>query len=78
MTNKYKAAYAVYDPEHETVLSSFVIAEFGGQTADWDTKDAKAFNAAEKCKQDWLRSGSRRLEICKIVRKPDGGFTLFN
>ena len=73
----YKSAYAVYDVEKETVLSSFLIAEFGGTTTDWDFKSKKAREAAEKCKSEWLRSDiMRRLEIKKIVRQPAGGFAL--
>lgn len=79
MSTNYKAVYAVYDVERETVLSSFVIAEFGGLSADWETKSKNASKAAHKCKQDWLRTESdRRLDIIKIVRNPNGGFSALN
>ena len=79
MATNYKAVYAVYDTERETVLSSFVIAEFGGLSADWETKSKNASKAAHKCKQDWLRTESdRRLDVIKIIRKADGGFALIN
>lgn len=75
----YKSAYAVYDIERETVISSFLVAEFGGTTTDWNAKSKKAQEAAEKCKQDWLRSDiQRRLDVRKIVRQPAGGFALVN
>lgn len=80
MTNiNYKSAFAVYDVERETVITSFLIGEFGGTTSDWSVKSKKAFEAAEKCKQDWMRTEThRRLEIRKIVRQPAGGFAFVN
>jgi hypothetical protein len=79
MTTDYKAIYAVYDAECDSVLSSFVISEFGSQSTDWNTKSERARNAAEKCKKEWLRTEiNRRLNVCKIIRNPNGGFSLAN
>jgi len=68
----YNSSYAVIDAEHDTLLSSFPLAEQEGLI---DQRINRAKHQATKCKDNWLRMDtSRRLEIRAVVRLPNGGF----